>query len=99
MGNGIGMGNRTEQERQDTRQKVGRKKLDITQHVKVCMGTQNAELVLNLVHSGEKALTAFVVWLFQINSERKLNLVLSCAMKKGKTFLCYVSYVHLLCKY
>lgn len=37
------------------------------------MGTQDTELVFNLVHGGEKALPALVVWLFQINREPKLS--------------------------
>lgn len=62
-----------EQEEHEKTRNLYHRLLQRTQHVKVYMGTQNTEFVLNLVHGGEKASTALVVWLFQINSEPKFS--------------------------
>lgn len=64
-----------EQEEYEKTRNLYRRLLQRTQHVKVCLGMRNAELVLNLVRGRWKALTALIVWLFQINSEPKVGTV------------------------
>lgn len=62
-----------EQEEYEKTRNLYRRLLQRTQHVKVCVGTQNTELVLNLVQGGEKALTALLAWIFQINGEPEFS--------------------------
>ena len=63
----------SEQEEYKKTRNLYRRLLQWTQHVTVYMGTQNTEFVFILLHGGEKASTALVVWLFQINSEPKFS--------------------------